>query len=330
MRAPRSLGGCVAAAAVTAAALACGPDPKSLDAGWLGGPPRAAARADSTPASSAAAASKREGRDSAADVAPRVSLGASTRGGERAAPAPKPATAPRRAAYFRSARRIPVPPPADLQASLLRLRLLQSNLYALGRTYTSNPDQLGYAPEAGVEVNIVWASNWGWAAVARDTDRPDYVCTMYVGAVPHSGASAGRIDDAKAGTPNCTASSESPGRWVAYPQLLTADSARGSLAQGAKTLMRHDLVKLILSQRTHRSMQGVYARRIDPMSLHYAWHPGVDLKIVSADANGWAAEATYDQWPGHSCVIWAGTPPKHPTTAGGRTAETEGEPTCDD
>ncbi|HEU4588468.1 MAG TPA: hypothetical protein VFS11_07460 [Gemmatimonadales bacterium] len=303
-------------------ALGCGREPRPLDAGWFGARPPAAATPDSTSATRdsalAHAGSVLHGRVLPADVPAKVTLGGTRHAGTIDLNRPsRPSKRPM--------------PPADLKASLYRLRALQSNLYALGRTYTDAPGELGYSPDPGVDLKIVWASNWGWAAIARDEDHPYLVCTMYVGAVPHEGAAAGRIDDAKAGVPNCMPTGESPGWRGTYPQLLVADSARSSLARGAATLMRHDLIKLIRSQRTNRSLQGVYARRIAPMSLHYAWHPGVTLRILSADAVGWVAEATYDQVPGHSCVIWGGTVAQKPATAGtGKVAEEEGMPVCDD
>lgn len=312
--------------AATLSLMGCTGSSRSLDSGWFGKPPGAASasvspRDSARDAATVETASRPAERLATSDAAPRVTLGGTTHAGTLAL---KPART-------RPTRRGPVAPPGDLKASLLRLRSLQSNLFALGRTYADHPDQLGYAPDAGVDVSILWASNWGWAAVARDDDHPDRACTMYVGTVPHEGAAAGRIDDAKPGVPNCTPTGETSGRWVAYPQLLQPDSARTSLARGAATMMRRDLAKLVLSQRSHRAMQGSYARRIDPMSLHYAWHPGVALRVLSADVQGWSAEATYDQWPDHSCVIWAGAVSSKPATAASRKVpESEGVPECDD
>jgi hypothetical protein len=302
----------------------CGREPRSLDAGWFGRrtPAVAAATRDSAAAARDTAVphagSVLRGRALGADAPTKVTLGGARHAG----------TLDLNRKTRPAKRRLP---PADLKSSLYRLRALQSNLYALDRSYTDSPGALGYSPDPGVDLKIVWASNWGWAAIARDEDQPYLVCTMYVGAVPHEGAAAGRIDDAKAGVPNCMPTDESPAWRGSYPQLLLADSARTSLARGAATLMRHDLVKLIRSQRTNRALQGVYARHVAPMSLHYGWHPGVTLRIVSADAVGWVAEATYDQVPGHSCVIWGGTVAQKPTTAGtGKVAEAEGVPVCDD
>lgn len=252
-----------------------------------------------------------------------------------ASTAPAPAPAPLSRAKAESAASghrvpVPVPPPADVQASLLRLRSLQANLYAIGGGYSPVPDELGFLPDPGVDVEVVWASSSGWAAVARDLDRDEIACTMYVGNIPHEGAAAGRIDDASAGVPYCAPSNETPGHWVAYPPPLHAATGAG-LAWATVTLMRSDLRKLALSQRANRRAEGVYARHIDPMSLHYAWHPGVTLRILAADAQGWSAEATYDRWPGKSCVIWGGVIAQKPVTAGaGKIADGEGVPVCDE
>ncbi|HEX5387432.1 MAG TPA: hypothetical protein VFW66_12065 [Gemmatimonadales bacterium] len=328
--------------AVSATVLvACGGEPRSLDAGWFGGPPSAAARdlappaADSTQLAMAAVdpsvwndASAHSSTDAAPHFALRAASHRSSRTSADPADPPPPSS---RAARSRRGRGLQTLPPADLHSTLLHLRSLEAGLFAIGRTYTADPESLGYAPEPGASVNMIWASKWGWAAVARDTAQPDRVCTMYMGAVPHSGAAAGRVDDGKAGVANCSPATGSPGHWVAYPELLLRDSARASLARGAATLMRHDLVKLVLSQRAHHAMQGIYAIRIDPMSLHYAWHPGVMLRILSADAQGWSAEATYDEWPGHSCVIWAGEVKEKPASAAdSRTANKEAVPVCDE
>jgi hypothetical protein len=96
------------------------------------------------------------------------------------------------------------------------------------------------------------------------------------------------------------------------------------------TMMPTNLMQLVVSQDAYRKVQYTYARRIEPMALQFGWQPGVRVRMLFADSEGWAAEATYDLLPGESCVIWAGVVPRRPATKAQRiVADRERLPVCD-
>jgi hypothetical protein len=95
--------------------------------------------------------------------------------------------------------------------------------------------------------------------------------------------------------------------------------------------MKVDLRNLAHSQETYFKMQGSYARRTEGLALQYLWHRDVQIKILAADAQSWAAKATHARFPGKSCVIWFGTVAQRPgTDAQGRVEGRSGVPVCDD
>ncbi len=218
---------------------------------------------------------------------------------------------------------------AHLAQLLSELRQAQAETYAIDRTYSASPGALGVQADPGVQVRIIWASSWGWAAVARDSARPSVACAIYLGIVPYPESRERRITGGRQGVPLCEPAEGGSG--TALRQLLAADAARMDLTGGAMALMRHDLVQLAASQRQHHAVHGTYARRFNLLALRYVATPGVKLRILSADATSWAAEATYEQLPGMSCVIWGGEPAELPATlAMRRQPEFEGVPACDD
>ena len=95
-------------------------------------------------------------------------------------------------------------------------------------------------------------------------------------------------------------------------------------------LMRADLMNLATSQRQYRAVQGTYSRTTRVLNVHYSWSSGVALNILSANSKGWSGEATYDQLPGKSCVIYAGKVTEVPATEErGLVPEKEGSVACD-
>jgi len=77
-------------------------------------------------------------------------------------------------------------------------------------------------------------------------------------------------------------------------------------------------------------MQGFYAKRSENLALQYLWHRGVQVKILSADAESWTAKATHPRIRGKSCVIWFGPVAQRPVTDAQRRHETRsGVPVCD-
>jgi hypothetical protein len=97
--------------------------------------------------------------------------------------------------------------------------------------------------------------------------------------------------------------------------------------------MKVDLRNLAHSQETFFAMQGFYARRTETLALQYLWHHDVRVKILSSDAESWAAKATHARFPGKSCVIWYGregrVAQQPATDAQQRRESRAGVPVCD-
>ena len=66
------------------------------------------------------------------------------------------------------------------------------------------------------------------------------------------------------------------------------------------------------------------------LNVQYSWSSGVTLHILFANSKGWSGEATYDQLPGKSCVVYGGTVTEVPATEErGLVPEHEGLVACD-
>ena len=228
----------------------------------------------------------------------------------------------------------PAPAPAVLAASrlestLLRLRELERRHHRLTGSYSAHPSRLGLAADPGMELRVVWASPWGWAAIARDSAHSVPACAIYMGTVPSTQSNDGRVGSARPGAPVCAESGEQPSRMLS--QVLTLADDPPSADQGLMSLMRADLLNLATSQRQYRAVQGTYSRTTRVLAVHYSWSSGVVLNILSANSKGWSGEATYDQLPGKSCVVFGGKVTELPATQEhARTPEREGSVACDE
>ncbi len=302
--------------------LACGSG-GSLDGGFIGVPWKtrsaqpfadsAATTALATEqagavAESAASASKRSRRT------PRVPAAAAGSAAETTlAPTPAP----------------PVVVASRLESTLLRLRELERRHHRLTGSYSAHPSRLGLPADPGMELRVVWASPWGWAAIARDSANAVPACAIYMGTVPSTQSSDGRVGSARPGTPACMDSGEQPSRML--HQVLTLADNPPSVDQGLMSLMRADLMNLATSQRQYRAVQGTFSRTTRVLAVHYSWSSGVALSILSANSKGWSGEATYDQLPGKSCVIYGGKVTVVPATEErGLVPKSEGSVVCDE
>ena len=216
----------------------------------------------------------------------------------------------------------------QLESTLLRLRELERRHHRQTGRYAPDPARLSLAADAGVELRVVWASPWGWAAFARDSAGSGPTCAIYLGTVPSGGSPEGRVGGVRAGTPSCVKAAEAPSRTV--NQVLTLAAHPPSAQQGLIRLMRADLANLAASQRQYRAMQGVYSRTTRVLVLQHAWTPGVQLRIVSASGAGWAAETTYEGAVNKSCVAYAGEVAELPRTKQGRVPDRQGAVVCDE
>jgi hypothetical protein len=307
----------VLAGAVAALAWGCGGgEHGSLDAGWVGTPWTTAsrgtvARVDSTQVRSDSRASGVSPIEASTER-----LGARTRMSERKGLPAKKAV---RTVHMRI---------GTVANALDRFKYAQARLYRLKRTYTGEPGSLDYQRPPGTLVRVVWANKWGWAAIAGDSLAPGEYCSVYVGSVPDA-ITPDAHHWGKPGTIYCDGETDSDSLG---PSVLYGDETPNqTLARYAMTMMPTNLMQLAVSQDAYRKVQYTYARRIEPMALQFGWQPGVRVRMLFADSEGWAAEATYDLLPGKSCVIWAGTVPRRPATKGQHVvAEQERLPACDE
>jgi hypothetical protein len=216
-----------------------------------------------------------------------------------------------------------------LETALIRLRELERRHHRMTGSYSAHPARLGLSADPGMELRVVWASPWGWAAIARDSVNSVPACAVFVGTVPSTLANDGRVGSARPGAPACMDSGEQPSRML--KQVLTLADDPPSADQGLISLMRADLLNLATSQRQYRAVQGTYSRTTRVLAVHYSWTSGVALGIVSADSKGWSGSATYDQLPGKSCVIYGGKVATLPATEEqGLTPDREGVVVCDE
>jgi hypothetical protein len=301
--------------------LACGPG-GTLDRGFIGVPwksPAAApppAYADS--ATTTALATGGPGVASAPNArSRRKSAPNAARGeGSQASPADPAATA------------APAVTSGRLESTLIRLRDLERRHHRLTGAYSAHAGRLGLPIEPGVELRVVWASPWGWAALARDSASTMPACAIYMGTVPSSLAMDGRVGSARAGAPVCVDMGEQPSRMLIQVQHLADDPPAADEAMMG--LMRADLMNLATSQRQYRAVQGTYSHTTRVLNVHYSWSSGVALTILSANSKGWSGEATYDQLPGKSCVIYGGKVTEVPATERlGLVPPKEGSVVCD-
>jgi hypothetical protein len=217
---------------------------------------------------------------------------------------------------------------ATVRSALDLLKFSQLRNFRLKRTYTRDIATLDFQRPAGTIVRIVWANKWGWAALAADSAVPGQYCAIYVGSAPDAITPDAR-HWGKPGQAYCDGRTESP--TIGASVLYGDETPDQTLVRYAMTMMPTNLTQLAISQDAYRKVQYTYARRIEPMALQYGWEPGVRVKMLFANSEGWAAEATYDLLPGRSCVIWGGTVPKLPVTATDKIeAEDEGVPVCDE
>lgn len=309
----------VVGSAIAAVLLGCGGgSDRSLDAGWVGTPWNSAARETGRVDSTLVGADTRGSTVVAPVKASTQRLAARTRvsAAEHKAPAAKHVV---RTVHMRE---------GPVRLALERFKYAQARMFRLKRTYTGDRGALDFERPPGTLVRMVWANKWGWAALAADSLAPGEYCSVYVGSVPDA-VTPEANHWGKPGLVYCDGRTDSDSLG---PSVLYGDEAPDeTLARYAMTMMPTNLMQLAVSQDAYRKVQYTYARRIEPMALQYGWQPGVRVRTLFADSEGWAAEASYDLLPGESCVIWSGVVPRRPATkAQHRVPERERVPVCDE
>jgi hypothetical protein len=226
---------------------------------------------------------------------------------------------------------------ARVRRGLRRLVAAQENFFAETGAYSGDLSVIGFTPEKNTTVRLLWATRDGWAASGSHSDLPDQDCVVFVGQVHAPPTTLKYVRQGRAGVPVCDGSARSAAPVVSRPAPepnpaeTLVDTGSALEAVNPRTLMKADLRNLVRSQETYFATQGVYARRTEPLALQYLWRPGVQVKILTADRQSWAAKATHARLPGKSCVIWFGAVTQRPVTdAQRRQTQGAGVPVCDE
>jgi hypothetical protein len=219
---------------------------------------------------------------------------------------------------------------AHIRQNLRALVAAEEAFYAENGAYSDDFSFIRFRPEHEVEVRFLWVTPEGWAASGTHPQLDGRDCVTFVGRAQAPPTTLKYVRSGREGVVIC----DEPGRpsppAAQAPAPDRPDTANALASVAPAVAMKVDLRNLVQSQRTYFAMQGIYARRTEPLALQYLWHPGVRVKILSADAQSWAAKATHSRFPGRSCVIWVGAVPDRPVTERqGLRADAPGVPVCD-
>jgi hypothetical protein len=192
---------------------------------------------------------------------------------------------------------------AAYRSALGQMRTDLRNLIAAQDTYqgqhgayaTDIAQLAAFQPMTGIDARIVHARANGWAAVetyATGTDA-ERSCTIWVGGI---------------------ASEERPAtnaEHKVYPEAEVACDGdairqRDEWAAAAQSYMTFALRKLVRSEEKYLALNGHYTTDVSALEP-FLWDRGVTVTVVAAGEAGWAAKASYEMFPGKSCVLWRGT-----------------------
>jgi hypothetical protein len=214
-----------------------------------------------------------------------------------------------------------------IRKNLKALVAAEEAFYAENGAYSEEFSFIHFKPEDSVEVRFLWITPEGWAASGTHPDLQGRDCVTFVGKAEAPPTTLKYVRSGREGFTVCDDS-----RSISQPPARKSplDTSNALATVDPAIAMKVDLRNLVRSQITYFAMQGVYARRTEPLALQYLWHPGVRVKILSADAHSWAAKATHSRFPGGSCVIWVGSVPERPATdKRGVRSTAPGIPVCD-
>jgi hypothetical protein len=226
---------------------------------------------------------------------------------------------------------------AQLRRDLRRLVTAEETFFAENGTYSEDPSLIGFKPDQNTTIRFLWISRDGWAASGTHPALPGRDCVVFVGQAQAPPTTLKYIRHGREGIPVCddsprrAAPAASRGAPPPKPSPAAVDTGSALDVLNPAVAMKVVLRNLMRSQETYFANQGSYARRTEPLALQYLWHRDVKVKILTADAQSWAAKATHARSPGKSCVIWVGMPSRRPSTdAQHRQGAQSGEPVCDD
>ena len=228
---------------------------------------------------------------------------------------------------------------SDIRRVLRRLVVAEETFFAENGTYTDELSVIRVTPGPDITIRFLWLSREGWAASGAHTAVPDKDCVIFVGQAQSPPTTLKYVRSGRVGVPVCDDRAAPPRvtiapRPSAPPRQSTpppADTVSTLDLLDPRVVMKVDLRNLAHSQETYHAMQGFYARRTPTLALQYLWHRHVNVDILEADAQSWAARARHANSPGKSCVIWFGTVSQRPITdAQRRQSSRPGVPVCDD
>jgi hypothetical protein len=229
----------------------------------------------------------------------------------------------------------------QIRRGLRRLVVAEEGFFAENGAYTGDLERLGYSGEGETAVRFLWVSRDGWAASGTHPSVPGKDCVIFVGRSHGAPTTLKYVRQGREGAPVCDVgqsviASRRPGGTSSpdpapAPAPAPADTASALTLVNPFVQMTVDLRNLVRSQDAYYATQGIYSRRTEPFSLQYLWHRGVNIRMLSADADSWSARATHQNQGGKSCVIWFGPVSSRPATeAQRRVPERSGVPVCDD
>jgi hypothetical protein len=222
---------------------------------------------------------------------------------------------------------------SQIRRALRRLVAAEETYFAENGTYS---DELSERVNTDTDVSLrfLWLSRDGWAASGTHAAIAGKDCVIFVGRSRAAPTTLKYVRSGKEGVPVCDDRSARPKRVAAETTKTppsVPDTANALDLLDPRVVMKVDLRNLAHSQQTYLAMQGTYAPRTETMALQYLWHHNVRVKILSADAQSWAAKAMDTRYPMKSCVIWFGPVPERPKTDAQQRVESRaGEPVCDD
>jgi hypothetical protein len=223
---------------------------------------------------------------------------------------------------------------AEIRRTLRRLVAAEETFFAENGVYSDELSLIGLTPEKNTTVRFLWLSRDGWAASGLHTALTGKDCVVFVGQAQAPPTTLKYVRSGKEGVTVCDDSRtppEPPAAPPAKPKPTVAETESALDLLDPKVLMKVDLRNLAHSQETYFAMQGVYARRTEPLALQYLWHRDVRVKILAADEQSWAAKATHARFPGKSCVIWFGAVAQRPATDAQQRQENRAAvPVCDE